>query len=145
MIGPGAHVRSSPGVVEDHIDDEAAAAHGATPAKSFMTLELPDGSRLTLQPQSRVYGMLCLLWGEIALRQKHYEQAIQRLIKPTYAIEDEQITPQALLKSAHAHEQLEQGQKAAELRVRLKEKFPAYRESPLSPKLPDTSKATASP
>ncbi|MFP6875051.1 MAG: tetratricopeptide repeat protein [Verrucomicrobiales bacterium] len=100
---------------------------------------------LTLQPQSRVYGMLCLLWGDIALRQKHYEQAIQRLIKPTYAIEDEQITPQALLKSAHAHEQLEQGQKAAELRVRLKEKFPAYRESPLSPKLPDTSKATASP
>jgi TolA-binding protein len=100
---------------------------------------------LTLQPQSRVYGMLCLLWGEVALRQKHYEEAIQRLIKPTYAIEDEQITPQALLKSAHAHEQLEQGQKAAELRARLKDKFPGYRKSSPFPEQPAASQPEASP
>jgi len=100
---------------------------------------------LTLQPQSRVYGMLCLLWGEVALREKRYEQAVQRLIKPTYAIEDEQITPQALLKSAYAHEQLEQLQKADRLRARLKEKFPEHRESSLFPKPPADSQVKASP
>ena len=100
---------------------------------------------LTLQPQSRVYGMLCLLWGEVALREKRYEQAVQRLIKPTYAIEDEQITPQALLKSAHAHEQLGQVQKADQLRAKLKEKFPAFRKSSLFPKPPDHSQVEARP
>ncbi|MED5585875.1 MAG: tetratricopeptide repeat protein [Verrucomicrobiota bacterium] len=100
---------------------------------------------LTLQPQSRVYGMLCLLWGEVALREQRYEQAVQRLIKPTYAIEDEQITPQAILKSAYAHEQLEEVQKAGNLRSRLKEKFPGYTHSPLFPKPAGKSQAKASP
>ncbi|MCP4847212.1 MAG: tetratricopeptide repeat protein [Verrucomicrobiaceae bacterium] len=100
---------------------------------------------LTLQPQSRVYGMLCLLWGEVALREKRYEQAVQRLIKPTYAIEDAQITPQALLKSAHAHQQLEQVQKADQLRATLKEKFPNFKAPSLFPKPPNDSRVDASP
>ena len=82
---------------------------------------------LGLQPQSRVYGMLCLLWGEIALRQDKFEVAVKRLVKPTYAIEDEEITPPALAKSALAHEKLGDIDKATELRARLKKKFPAYK------------------
>ena len=100
---------------------------------------------LTLQPQSRVYGMLCLLWGEVALREQRYEQAVKRLIKPTYAIEDAQITPQALLKSAYAHEQLDQASKAEELRKKLKEKFPEYTHSPLFPEPAERSQAKANP
>ncbi len=83
---------------------------------------------LSLQPQSRVYGQLCILWGEIALRADEPERAVQRLVKPTYAIDDEEITPTALYKSAKAHEALGQTEKAAELRARLKERFPSYRD-----------------
>jgi TolA-binding protein len=76
--------------------------------------------------KSRVYGQLCILWGEIALRAEEWERATQRLVKPTYAIQDEAITPTALFKSAAAHEALGQNDKAAELRAQLKEKFPRY-------------------
>ncbi len=96
---------------------------------------------LGLQPQSRVYGMLCLLWGEIALRQDQFETAIKRLVKPTYAIEDEEITPPALAKSALAHEKLGQLDKATELRQRLKKKFPTYKAPPTADATADTGTA----
>lgn len=83
---------------------------------------------LGLQPQSRVYGQLCNLWGEIAIRQGEWERAVQRLVKPTYAIDDEDITPTAIYKSARAHQELGQTEKAEELRARLKAKFPAYKD-----------------
>ena len=59
-------------------------------------------------------------------------------MKPTYAIQDEDITPIALTKSATAHEKLGQADKATELRARLKEKFPSYKPGGILPGLPET-------
>ena len=95
--------------------------------KKFKAAETAVENGLTLQPKSRTYGMLCLLWGEIALQQGEYEKAIQRLVKPTYAIEDEKVTPVAMMKSAFAHEQINQKEKASELRTKLKEKYPNFK------------------
>ena len=87
--------------------------------------------------------MLCLLWGEIALQQGEYEKAIQRLVKPTYAIEDEKVTPAAMMKSAFAHEQINQKEKASELRTKLKEKYPNFKFKSIIPS-PNGSTVTES-
>ena len=109
--------------------------------KKFKEAETTVENGLTLQPKSRTYGMLCLLWGELALQQGEYEKAIQRLIKPTYAIEDEKVTPTALLKSAFAHEKINQKEKASELRNKLKTKYPNFKPKTI---IPSTSESTVS-
>ncbi|MEE3175852.1 MAG: tetratricopeptide repeat protein [Verrucomicrobiota bacterium] len=111
--------------------------------KNFDEAEITVENGLTLQPKSRTYGMLCLLWGEIALQQQEYEKAIQRLVKPTYAIEDEKVTPTALLKSAFAHEKMNQKDKASELRNKLKTKYPKFSPKTIIPGISDST-ATAS-
>ena len=111
--------------------------------KNFDEAEIAVENGLTLQPKSRTYGMLCLLWGEIALQQQEYEKAIQRLVKPTYAIEDEKVTPPALLKSAFAHEKINQKEKASELRNKLKTKYPKFSPKTIIPGISDST-ATAS-
>ncbi|MEE2808895.1 MAG: tetratricopeptide repeat protein [Verrucomicrobiota bacterium] len=107
--------------------------------KKFNEAETAVENGLTLQPKSRTYGMLCLLWGEIALQQGEYEKAIQRLVKPTYAIEDEKVTPTALLKSAFAHEQINQKEKASELRGKLKAKYPNFKPKTIIPSTNDST------
>ena len=109
--------------------------------KKFDEAENSVENGLTLQPKSRTYGMLCLLWGEIALQQGEYEKAIQRLVKPTYAIEDEKVTPAALLKSAFAHEKINQNEKASELRNKLKTKYPNFKPKTI---IPSTGESTVS-
>ena len=109
--------------------------------KKFDEAENSVENGLTLQPKSRTYGMLCLLWGEIALQQGEYEKAIQRLVKPTYAIEDEKVTPAALLKSAFAHEKINQNEKASELRNKLKSKYPNFKPKKI---IPSTGESTVS-
>jgi len=108
--------------------------------KKFDEAEKEVESGLSLQPQSRIYGMLCLIWAEIALQQEKYNEAIKRLIKPTYAIDDKSITPTALLKSSFAHEKIGESKKAKELRLQLQSKYPEYTATTI---IPGTSDSTA--
>ena len=94
--------------------------------KEFDKAEKEVEKALSLQPQSRIYGMLCIIWAEIALQQEKYDEAIKRLIKPTYAIEDTSITPTALLKSSFAHEKIGELDKSKELKLKLQSKYPEY-------------------
>mgnify|MGYP006265355077 CR=1 FL=1 len=94
--------------------------------KEFDKAEKEVEKALSLQPQSRIYGMLCIIWAEIALQQEKYDEAIKRLIKPTYAIEDTSITPTALLKSSFAHQKIGELDKSKELKLKLQSKYPEY-------------------
>lgn len=107
--------------------------------KEFNKAEKIVESALSLQPQSRIYGMLCLVWGEIALQQEKYEEAIKRLIKPTYAIEDADITPTALLKSSFAHDKIGESDKAEELLSKLKSKYPNFKAETIIPGTKDST------
>ena len=103
-------------------------------AQSLMKLEqyaeadIAVGEGIKIQPQGRTSAQLCLTWGEISFAQKNYKDAIQRLIRPSYVFDDEEITPYALSLSAQAHEGLEEMEKAAEVRKKLKAKFPDFKE-----------------
>jgi len=111
--------------------------------KEFKEAEKIVESALSLQPQSRIYGMLCLVWGEIALQQEKYDEAIKRLIKPTYAIEDSNITPTAILKSSFAHEKIGETNKAEELLSKLKSKYPKFKAQTIIPGTNDSTSAAA--
>ena len=87
--------------------------------------------------------MLCLVWGEIALQQEKYEEAIKRLIKPTYAIEDADITPTALLKSSFAHDKIGESDKAEELLSKLKSKYPNFKAETIIPGTKDSTSEAA--
>ena len=111
--------------------------------KEFKEAEKIVESALSLQPQSRIYGMLCLVWGEIALQQEKYDEAIKRLIKPTYAIEDSNITPTAILKSSFAHDKIGETNKAEELLSKLKTKYPKFKAQTIIPGTNDSTSAAA--
>ena len=111
--------------------------------KEFKEAEKIVESALSLQPQSRIYGMLCLVWGEIALQQEKYDEAIKRLIKPTYAIEDNNITPTAILKSSFAHDKIGETNKAEELLSKLKSKYPKFKAQTIIPGTNDSTSAAA--
>ena len=111
--------------------------------KEFKEAEKIVESALSLQPQSRIYGMLCLVWGEIALQQEKYDEAIKRLIKPTYAIEDSNITPTAILKSSFAHDKIGETDKAKELLSKLKSKYPKFKAQTIIPGTNDSTSAAA--
>ena len=111
--------------------------------KEFKEAEKIVESALSLQPQSRIYGMLCLVWGEIALQQEKYDEAIKRLIKPTYAIEDSNITPTAILKSSFAHDKIGETNKAKELLSKLKSKYPKFKAQTIIPGTNDSTSAAA--
>ena len=111
--------------------------------KEFKEAEKIVESALSLQPQSRIYGMLCLVWGEIALQQEKYDEAIKRLIKPTYAIEDSNITPTAILKSSFAHDKIGETNKAEELLSKLKSKYPKFKAQTIIPGTNDSTSAAA--
>tara|TARA_B100000579_G_C22848374_1_gene865822 strand:+ start:3309 stop:5828 length:2520 start_codon:yes stop_codon:yes gene_type:complete len=111
--------------------------------KEFKEAEKIVESALSLQPQSRIYGMLCLVWGEIALQQEKYDEAIKRLIKPTYAIEESNITPTAILKSSFAHEKIGETNKAEELLSKLKSKYPKFKAQTIIPGTNDSTSAAA--
>ena len=111
--------------------------------KEFKEAEKIVESALSLQPQSRIYGMLCLVWGEIALQQEKYDEAIKRLIKPTYAIEESNITPTAILKSSFAHEKIGETNKAEELLSKLKTKYPKFKAQTIIPGTNDSTSAAA--
>jgi tetratricopeptide (TPR) repeat protein len=102
-------------------------------AQSLMKLEqyaeadIAVGEGIKIQPQGRTSAQLCLTWGEISFAQKNYKDAIQRLIRPSYVFDDEEITPYALSLSAQAHEGLKEMAKAAEVRKKLKTKFPNFK------------------
>ena len=108
--------------------------------KEFDSAEKEVEKALSLQPQSRIYGMLCIIWAEIALQQEKYDEAIKRLIKPTYAIEDTSITPTALLKSSFAHEKIGELGKSKELKLKLQSKYPEYEAETI---IPGTNDSTA--
>jgi len=111
--------------------------------KEFKEAEKIVETALSLQPQSRIYGMLCLVWGEIALQQEKYDEAIKRLIKPTYAIEDNNITPTAILKSSFAHDKIGETNKAEELLSKLKSKYPKFKAQTIIPGTNDSTSAAA--
>ena len=111
--------------------------------KEFKEAEKIVETALSLQPQSRIYGMLCLVWGEIALQQEKYDEAIKRLIKPTYAIEDSNITPTAILKSSFAHDKIGETNKAEELLSKLKSKYPKFKAQTIIPGTNDSTSAAA--
>ena len=108
--------------------------------KEFDKAEKEVEKALSLQPQSRIYGMLCIIWAEIALQQEKYDEAIKRLIKPTYAIEDTSITPTALLKSSFAHQKIGELDKSKELKLKLQSKYPEYVPETI---IPGTNDSTA--
>ncbi|MEM0898209.1 MAG: tetratricopeptide repeat protein, partial [Verrucomicrobiota bacterium] len=85
------------------LNEKAKALIGLQDYASALTV-VEEG--LELQQQGRVNAQLCLTWGDIALSEKKWEEALKRLVRPAFIFDDEEITPVALEKSAYAHEQL---------------------------------------
>ncbi len=102
--------------------------------KEFAKADETVAEGIKIEREGRVNARLCLTWGEIALADKRWKDAVQRLIRPSYVFDDADITPVALAKSALAHEQLGEKAKADEIRVKLRERFPDFKLADAAPK-----------
>lgn len=98
-------------------------------SEKYADADLAVAEGIKIQPEGRTSAQLCLTWGQISFAQKNYKDAVRRLVRPSYVFDDEEITPFALDLSAKAHDALDEKEKAAEVRKKLKDKFPNFKES----------------
>jgi TolA-binding protein len=95
--------------------------------KEFAKADETVAEGIKIEREGRVNAQLCLTWGEIAIADQRWKDAVQRLIRPSYVFDDADITPVALAKSAFAHEKLGEQAKADEIRAKLRERFPDFK------------------